>query len=519
MSYVEKAIYDYIKGIFVNGFKVLFSKKYIGYTILVFAIALTASFLVLAQDYMPELAPYADMMLKIELAVAVTFVICGLFLAHYPLKFWFIPALMMVGAFSILFYFLPEQMNLFDVSPYVSIAIYLIWIIVSVFLSYSMSLNLFGNKYLGSALYLGKSKNQGGILFGGIVFLIVIANIGGALYLLYNVITSKTMELLLFSSAIFSILASILVLLIIFDLGKRNDVFFTILAFYYVFNAHILWRIVIFTYQGRELSDSTFDTLGTIVTSLFWLIYSVSNFGKKLVHVQEKDAEIKEVLAQEKLIRKQDEVEAPHFTKDELDDYKGIEKWKKKRELKSYEKKKKKRDQTFAKMYEEAQEKIAERKKIAKEKWFILRIPEIIGPLGIMLTVMGLIMGYHVINIWIITNPELIIFDASQVAQLRGKWALTFVSILMFFFLFSYATSKKFRNYSDPDLYRFEILPSYEELMENIDKIREGEMSWQGYVMDMLTDMAKQKITGTAKTAYTGTKTKISGVFSRKKKK
>ncbi|MCG3257824.1 MAG: hypothetical protein KAU62_17085, partial [Candidatus Heimdallarchaeota archaeon] len=43
MSYVEKAFYKYIKNIFTSGFKVLFSRRYIFYTLAFVLISLTST--------------------------------------------------------------------------------------------------------------------------------------------------------------------------------------------------------------------------------------------------------------------------------------------------------------------------------------------------------------------------------------------------------------------------------------------------------------------------------------------
>jgi hypothetical protein len=103
----------------------------------------------------------------------------------------------------------------------------------------------------------------------------------------------------------------------------------------------------------------------------------------------------------------------------------------------------------------------------------------------------------------------------------------------MIFFIISYLTSYKFRNYASPELYRYEFLPPFEELIERIDRIKRGEDSWTKYANMVLKQGVKfgvksaatkviispsKKVAGAIGGAYTKTKSGVGRVFRRKKK-
>ena len=172
MSYVEKAFYQYIKNIFTSGFRVLFSKKYIFYTIAFFLLSITSTIFYLIGRGNTELTEIGDIFIIIELSFAITYVCFGLFFARFPVKYWVVPAFLAAAGGSVLLYFFPL------ISPFVAIIGYMGWIFVSIFLTFSLSRNFWGNRILGSVMFLGKRAEEGSILFGGIVFILTFINAG-----------------------------------------------------------------------------------------------------------------------------------------------------------------------------------------------------------------------------------------------------------------------------------------------------------------------------------------------------
>ena len=110
MSYVEKAFYKYIKHILTSGLRVLFSKKYIFYTIAFILISITTTVFYLIRKYTTNLIPevVAEVLISIELSIAITYVIFGLFFTRYPFKYWVPPAFVVAAGGAVMFFFLPQ---------------------------------------------------------------------------------------------------------------------------------------------------------------------------------------------------------------------------------------------------------------------------------------------------------------------------------------------------------------------------------------------------------------------------
>jgi hypothetical protein len=480
MSYVEKAFYKYLKNIFTTGIRVLFSKKYIFYTIAFIIITVTSTVFYLIEKQLENvsqviLTKTGDALIALELSVAVTYVLFGICFARYPLKFWVGPAFLTSAGGAVLLYFV----NI--ISPYIAAIGYLSWILVSVFITFSISRNFWGSKVLGSIMFLGKQDGEGTILFGWFVFVLTLINAGMGGFLIYKSINPLQITLLI--TAGFAVLATILVNLMIWRFGKRDDVFYTILAFFYVFASFTLWKLTFYTALGNAAGDNA----GSVVAALFLIFYTVSNYGRRVKKIEEGITE--ELVLEE------------------------IEEGKKK----------KKKDEALE-LEEEG-------------KWFLLTIPRFISPLGVLMTVMGLILSYHVTYLQFLTEDDLfsvMYFSKYELAGLRDKFAVILLACIIIFLLLNYRLSENFRRYASPELYRFEFLPPFDELVERIDRIKRGEDSWKQYANMVIKEGIKvgakstarkvivsptKKVAGAIGGAYTKTRNGVKKVFRRDKKK
>ena len=161
------------------------------------------------------------------------------------------------------------------------------------------------------------------------------------------------------------------------------------------------------------------------------------------------------------------------------------------------------------------------------------------SPLGVLLTVMGLILTYHVTFLQLIIDNDVFynvfgdVFVTNELVYLKDKLALIVIPCLMIFFIVNYVASNKFRIYASPELYRYEFLPPFEELVERLDRIKRGEESWMKYANMALKEAAKfgiksaankvfvsptKRVAGAIGGAYSKTKTGFGKVFRRKKK-
>ncbi|NPD89483.1 MAG: hypothetical protein HGN29_12255 [Asgard group archaeon] len=478
MSYVEKAFYKYIKSIFTTGIKVLFSRKYIFYTVAFILITITSTVFYLIERQLQNvsgeiLGIVGDILVAIELSAAVTYVFFGICFARYPFKFWVGPAFLTTAGGAVLLYFVDV------ISPYIATIGYLSWILVSVFITFSLSRNFWGNKVLGSIMFLGKQDGEGTIIFGWFVFVLTLTNAGMGGFLIYKAI--NPLQITLIITAGFAVLAVVLVNLMIFRFGKSDDVFYTILAFFYVFASFTLWKLTFYTAQGNDARDN----VGSVLIALFLIFYTVSTYGRRVKRIEKGISE--------ELV------------------------------LEEVEETKKKKDKEITELEEVS-------------KWFLLRIPRFLSPLGVLMTVMGLILSYHVTYLQFLTEDDLFsvfYLSKTELAGLRDKFAIILLACIIIFLLLNYRMSENFRRYASPELYRFEFLPPFDELVERLDRIRRGEDSWKQYANMVIKEGIKvgaksaarkvivsptKKVAGAIGGAYSKTKGGVKKVFRRKKK-
>ncbi len=460
MSYVEKAFYQYVKNIFTSGFRILFSKKYIFYTFAFSLIAVTSTvFYLITKDSTDLLLKeIGSILIVVELSFAVTYVFFGILFAKYPVKYWGAPAFISAAGMAALLYFFPI------ISPYIAAIGYLGWILVSIFLTFSLSRNFWGNRIFGSVMFLGKKADEGSVLFGGVVVILSVVNAGMTGYLIFRSINPFNLSLIIASG--FSLIAIILVNVIVFKLGKRDDVFYTILSFFYAIASFTLWKLTFYTYQNSLPSDN----IGSVLVALFFIFYTVSNYAKKIKKI-EKDA-TKEIIVEQK-----------------------------EKENKSIE------------IGEVVIEKIDEEE---EEKWALLNIPRFIGPLGILMSVMGLILSYHVTYLQVLTDTDIFsefFLTKDELVGIKDKFSVILLTCLLVFFLFSYLWSEDFRKYGSPTLYRFEFLPPYKELVERIERVRKGEDSWKQYANMLIKQGVKAGAKSTAKKVFVDPSKKVAGAI------
>ncbi|MBY9000876.1 MAG: hypothetical protein KGD64_08190 [Candidatus Heimdallarchaeota archaeon] len=464
MSYVERAFYQYVKNIFTSGFRVLFSKKYLFYTIAFCLISVTSTVFYLIGSNIESISAdllkdIGSILIGVELAFAVTYVFFGLFFSRYPAKYWGVPAFLTAAGVSVLVYFVPA------ISPYIAAIGYLGWILVSIFLTFSLSRNFWGNRIFGSVMFLGKKADEGSVLFSSIVFILSLVNLGMTGYLIYNVIINFNLFLLI--TSVFSLLAIIIVNIIVFKLGKKDDVFYTILAFFYVIASFTLWKLTFYTSAGSLPSDN----IGSVLVALFFIFYTVSNYAKKIKKIEKEtlQAESEEIpKSKEKRVIEVGDIEIERIDEEE------------------------------------------------EEKWALLNIPRSIGPLGILMTVMGLILSYHVTYLQFLTGDDIFsefFLSKNDLVGIKDKFSVILLTCLLIFFLLNYLWSEDFRRYGSPTLYRFEFLPPYDELVERIERVRKGEDSWKQYANMLIKEGVKAGAKSTAKKVFVDPSKKVAGAI------
>ncbi len=125
-------------------------------------------------------------------------------------------------------------------------------------------------------------------------------------------------------------------------------------------------------------------------------------------------------------------------------------------------------------------------------------------------------------------------FSKYELAGLRDKFAIILLACIIIFLLLNYRISVNFRRYASPELYRFEFLPPFDELVERLDRIKRGEDSWRQYANMVIKEGIKvgakstaqkviisptKKVAGAIGGAYSKSRNGVKKVFRRRKKK
>ena len=125
------------------------------------------------------------------------------------------------------------------------------------------------------------------------------------------------------------------------------------------------------------------------------------------------------------------------------------------------------------------------------------------GDRGIILMLLGLVLGFHVLQLQFMTGRtdilKLIFFaNDTNFGQISHQVSTIGVSILFSVILINYVLSTNFRKRITPDIKRFDWLPPFDEFIILTNKVRTGEIS-------------KKKLTLKIMSAYFGSKVPFRG--------
>ena len=274
ISYVERAIYRYLKGFF-QGLDVLMSEKYRAYSFTTFFAALITSCVLavnniiggqISQDYI-RLILLGEAIFA--LAILITAVV-GHFIARKPFLTYLVTlclvAVLFLGVFSeyLFLEYLTDEL-LFTLARIVFYS----WM---VFLSASFLgvIRSFFAEWYGAVVWAGNP--EGRILFSPIVRLGLLFSVGLPLYAGYKALTDPVWVLV----AVPAVLSFVITLIAVFIIPKqkKGNVFGTILSFFYVWSLyHGVTSFVRDTSSPIIFVDAILLTIGAI--------YSVQAMAKR----------------------------------------------------------------------------------------------------------------------------------------------------------------------------------------------------------------------------------------------
>lgn len=444
MSYVEKSVYKYLKNIVVSGIKALFNKKFLIYTI--FFLVLIASTSIIALISIPSIGltigsisseDMINYVFYFELAFALAYIITGLLLSRTPIVLHLIIMLLLAGGMFTGLYFLDNVL----VITIIGFVLYTLWMFITIISTFSFSKNLLGSRVTGSILFIGK-KEGGAALFSGILTPLILVFVGLNGYMLYQGII--TVYWLYIVTPVVSILTGGFLIFAMWYLARKDDVFYTILPFFYVLtNTHTI-QLFIRLIQG----DSTYISWLSIMVSIFFLLNSISKYYRK---VEKLDMDF--LPEQEEIL-----------------------------EVKESSKKQK----------EKAPE---------KNEFFISDVFRFISDRGVIMLILGFALANHSIILQIGFNKENIeaIFTLqSGVVQTAHCFTMIFATITVLIIIILKYSSKRFQSYLTPRIFRLNFLPPYEDVEKFVVDARSGNIDWKVFARDATISLARKGMSATA---------------------
>lgn len=426
MSYVEKAFFHFLKQMLVGGFKALFGRRYVWYTAIALGSICVSTVYFGAREFGSGVKD-TPFIYYAELGIAFALVIGGVLFSRLE-PIMQIPLLIIVaGASAALF----QVIEVVPISSYFAILSLAIWLSVTVIASFTFSRNLLGSKAAGSIMFLGKPQDEGGIIFGGFLNILFIADLLSGIYLTIVAFLDDDSIGIVVGLAI--AVGSFVVIAATVLGSPKDDVFFSILGFFY---AMASFRILAYAYQVNAGKGAALSPPDLLIAA-FFLLYGVSGYGKKIAKSEE-------------AMRAQEE---------EKDKASGKAKKKKKKHSK----------------------KVEDDDEDGGVVW-IESLKMRIGDRGGIMIILGLVMGYHVSQLEAFTAGTEVIEDVTTFGlfsrvRATSEISIILVALVLFVFLAMYYLSPTFKAYASPDILRFDFLPPFEVMLLLINRISSGEIS------------------------------------------
>lgn len=272
MSYIERAVYDYVIKIITDGIKVLFSKRFLIFTILLLAAAVV-SVGVVNSNAKPDLV---KTFLLIMAAISISFIVAGLVartllstMKRIILLIIVIAIIAIVGVgSSSQFANIPVIVNI--LLQYYPLLCLLLWTIFMPLAGFGFSRGMFYNRVTGSLLFLGKPENDKKALFYIPFALLAVASIGLGIGIFF--LKSET---ILKVAGLVGSLASIIIFLIVFGVIIRNDTLNSTISVFFV-SAALPTMVML-------LISNSAGVIGTLnyLLLIFSLIYTAQGQAKR----------------------------------------------------------------------------------------------------------------------------------------------------------------------------------------------------------------------------------------------
>ncbi|MHA1989397.1 MAG: hypothetical protein ACW981_01880 [Candidatus Hodarchaeales archaeon] len=426
MSYVERALYDYVKKILTEGLQVLFSKRFIIFTLLLLVSGgLTISIVVLEgqQEVNLELVRNAFLLLG---SISFGFIVAGLLAKRFLstlLRLVILVVVIIVGmSFGLIFTGLRD--SFLEIYP---ILCFFLWTLFMPIASFGFARGLFYNKIIGSALFLGKPIDDHRAIFSGLFALLALIASVISIYMLTRP------EFIIFGAGFISLILSILIFIITIGKLFKNDTLNSSFSLFFTISAI---PTILLLALSAENATITFLNYGLLS---FSLIYTAQGQAKRAFQSSKMtDDEIRIMLAKEK--HDENQQDDPYFVNKIL-------------------------------------------RFIGSEGIVLIFLGTFLGYISLQLQVTrdldpnstGIINNFF--------NDYLTGLTAGQVYQ---GISIVFIFIITLLVVITYIIGPGVRKYFKADLYRFAWLPTYDEAKAYFEKVQSGEIGMKDVSADVI---------------------------------
>ncbi len=197
MSYVEKAFWDYLKSQIFGGIRILFSRRLILFSVILFVISAMTTMTVVFQDQELITDELRNYVFIIQISIAIGMIICGLVSKKLSILIRF---LLLIAIVIIIqgIYIISQNATRELISEllieYFPLFAFFSWAFLVPLASFAFSKGMFSNKITGSVLFLGKPKTERKSIFSGIFALIALISFLWNLTMIYTGLTEDKMS-------------------------------------------------------------------------------------------------------------------------------------------------------------------------------------------------------------------------------------------------------------------------------------------------------------------------------------
>lgn len=449
MSYVEKAFWDYLKSQLFGGVRILFSRRFILFSVLLFIISIITTMTVVFQDQTAIDPDLIDLVFTIQIGVAIGLIICGFLSKKLNVLFRII--LLSIVAIVILgIYFIskttPSLAPIIDLLiQYFPLLAFFSWSFLIPLAAFAFSKGMFSHKITGSVLFLGKPKTERKSIFAGVMVLIAFVSLLWNLIMAYTGFVEDRLSYL-FLGVVGAIVAFIIILVVQGWLYS-DDVFNSALGLFFIITLPNQFMIFFTSISGTENIITSFNYIFVV----FSLLYSAQSISRRI--------------KMEGII-----------TDDEKPSKKAIK----------------------------------------EDPFRIGRFIGFVGGEGVVLINLGLVLGFHLIEIQVISGKDFAfstLFGALDFSEAYHDVTMIFMVIILVLVMITYSIQRG-KGYWEPDIYRFDFLPPYDDLVDYLEKLKSGEIS----KTDLAITVGKKAVSAGGVGVFSAAKVFRDKIFGEKKK-